>query len=111
MINHHAQPNELARPTIRDTALVRLPVWAYGATVGRVLGPKRADDDDEEFEEEVDDDSSEPGKAVATPSTDSAAEDFEMLDRSTDSLGQAKTTGSQAQGGRSKGNKRKGKKK
>lgn len=55
-----------------------------------------ADDDDAE---------SEPGKP--TPSSGSA-EDFELLEKSVDELGQAKTSGSQRQGG--KAGKRKNKK-
>ena len=48
---------------------------------------------------------SEPGKA--TPSTGSA-EDFELLEKSVDDLGEAKATGSQKQG--NKAGKRKNKK-
>lgn len=43
----------------------------------------------------------------ATPSTGSDAGDFEMVDRSVESLDKAKTTGAQAQSG---GKKRRGKK-
>ncbi len=120
------QPNEIAAPTYRDTAVYRLPLWLFNATVGRVLPSKKADsnDDDDDFDSEedgagegvtaataaADDDDSEPGKA--TPSTDSN-EEFEMLEKSTDSLGQAKTTGSQVVGakGKSNNNRRKGRKK
>ncbi|KAI0175520.1 hypothetical protein GGR52DRAFT_315583 [Hypoxylon sp. FL1284] len=100
-------PNELPKPTIRDTALFKLPSWAYAATVGRVLGrgaPKSADDDldeptDDEAEaagELVDDSSSD--QAQRTPSSTDSAEDFELLEKSVDSLagGKAgKATGSQ----------------
>lgn len=71
---------------------------------------KRTQDDssEDEFDDEQledDEDDSEPGKR--TPSTDSA-EDFEMLDKSVESLDKAKTTGaSQKQG---KAGKRKNKK-
>lgn len=101
-------PNELARPTIKDTALYRLPAWAYTMTIGRVFPAKESSEaDDADLVELVDDDEdSEPGKA--TPSTDSN-EDFELLEKSTDSLGQAKTTGSQA-AGKARSNKRKSKK-
>ena len=68
-------------------------------------GGENEGDDEVEVEEVVDDEDSEPGKA--TPSTDSN-EDFELLEKSTDSLGQARTTGA---AGRAKGNKRRGKKK
>jgi hypothetical protein len=91
---------------------VRLPLWAYQLTLGRFLS-KRTDDlaeDDAEETTEVeaadnDDADSEPGKP--TPSSGSA-EDFELLEKSVDDLGQAKTSGSQKQGG--KASKRKNKK-
>lgn len=63
---------------------------------------------EDEEEEAVSDNSSEPGKN--TPSTGSAGEDFELLEKSVDELGRAKTTGSQKQGG-NKAGKRKNKKK
>ncbi|XXG93822.1 hypothetical protein Hte_000071 [Hypoxylon texense] len=100
-------PNELPKPTIRDTALFKLPSWAYSATVGRVLGAPRSEDnldeqvdEDEELEatEELIDDSS-SDQPQRTPSTDSA-EDFELLEKSVDSLAggkPGKATGSQAQ--------------
>jgi len=85
---------------------VRLPLWAYQLTVGRVF-PKRAEDEVDEYDGEEateveavvdnDDADSEPGKP--TPSSGSA-EDFEMLEKSVDELGQAKTSGSQKQGGK-----------
>lgn len=53
---------------------------------------------------EIDDEDSDTPQH--TPTTDSAGEDFEILE-STDSLTKAKTTGSQQQG---KANKRKGRK-
>ncbi|KAL8414961.1 hypothetical protein RB594_005970 [Gaeumannomyces avenae] len=104
-------PNEMAKPTIKDTALFRLPIWAYRSTAGRILGGNKdyealpAEDIDDEPTPADDDDSSEPGKR--TPSTDSA-EDFELLEKSTDSLGEAKS----AQGkGNKSASKRKQKKK
>ncbi|OLN97003.1 putative J domain-containing protein C2E1P5.03 [Colletotrichum chlorophyti] len=96
-------PNELPQPTIRDTALVRLPIWAYNRTVGRALGQNNVELEAET--EELDSDDNEP--AQHTPSSDSAAEDFELLEKSTDSLGKAKASGAQS-GGRA--NKRKNKK-
>jgi hypothetical protein len=106
------QPNEIARPTIRDTAVIRLPIWVYQLTVGRVLSKRNQDDSSEdEFDDEQpvedEEEDSEPGKR--TPSTDSA-EDFELLDKSIESLGKdtAKASGaSQKQG---KAGKRKNKK-
>ncbi|KAL2176083.1 uncharacterized protein P884DRAFT_286169 [Thermothelomyces heterothallicus CBS 202.75] len=104
-------PDELVRPTFKDTAVVRLPLWIYRLTLGRVFS-KRAEDGgeggDEVTEVEfVDDDAdSEPGKA--TPSSGSA-EDFELLEKSVDELGQAKSSGTQKPGG--KASKRKNKRK
>lgn len=31
-------PDEIARPTVRDTAVVQLPLWMFNRTIGRVLG-------------------------------------------------------------------------
>ncbi|WYZ42578.1 hypothetical protein EsH8_VI_000277 [Colletotrichum jinshuiense] len=96
-------PNELLQPTIRDTALVRLPIWAYNRTVGRALGLNNAELEIDT--EDLDSDDDEP--IQHTPSSDSAAEDFELLEKSTDSLGKAKASGAQTSG---KSNKRKNKK-
>ncbi|KAK5658887.1 hypothetical protein OQA88_1701 [Cercophora sp. LCS_1] len=103
-------PNELSQPTFADTAVVRLPLWAFQLTVGRFLpgrATKEEADEEEEEEQLLDEEEhdSEPGKA--TPSTDSA-EDFELLEKSVDDLGQVKATGSQRQG--NKAGKRKNKK-
>jgi curved DNA-binding protein CbpA len=89
-------PEEIAQPTFRDTAVVQAPFWFYRITVGRFLGSK-AEDEALDYDELVDEADSDI--AQATPSTDSAGEDFEMLDKSTDSLGKAKATGAQ-QGGK-----------
>ncbi|KAI1082925.1 hypothetical protein F5B20DRAFT_530883 [Whalleya microplaca] len=94
-------PNEFPQPTLRDTALYKLPFWAYALTLGKVFGkPKAADNLDEQVEEEVeelidDDDDSDPPQR--TPSTGSA-EDFELLEKSVEELPKPKTTSSQAQG-------------
>ncbi|GJN68663.1 hypothetical protein PLICBS_002706 [Purpureocillium lilacinum] len=93
-------PDELLQPTFKDTAVVRVPVWFFNKTVGRFVAKKDGDLDAQDFN----DDSDTPQH---TPTTDSAGEDFEMLDKSTDSLSKVKTTGAQAGG---KANKRKGKK-
>lgn len=97
------QPNELPQPTIKDTAVVRFPVWFFNSTAGRFLAKKESD----LYIEipEADEDSDVPQR---TPSTDSAGEDFEILDKSTDSLSKVKASGAQ-QG--AKANKRKGRKK
>lgn len=102
-------PNEIHRPTFQDTAVIRLPLAIFAMTVGRFL-PKRAEEADDYDEAEQEDaanydDDSEPGKA--TPTTDSA-EDFELLEKSVDDLGQAKASGSQQLG--NKAGKRKTKK-
>lgn len=88
-------------PTVKDTAVVRVPLWFFNVTVGRFL-PGQKDEFEDEF---VDDEDSDAPQH--TPSSDSAGEDFEMVDKSTDSLAKAKTTGAQQQG---KSNKRKGRK-
>ncbi|KAI1751995.1 hypothetical protein F4782DRAFT_165363 [Xylaria castorea] len=90
-------PNELPPPTVRDTALYKLPGWAYALTVGRALGqspssPAAGSDVDDEDADSAD---SEEVPAARTPSTDST-EDFELLEKSLDELQQPKTTGSQA---------------
>ncbi|KAI0385740.1 hypothetical protein F5Y04DRAFT_244550 [Hypomontagnella monticulosa] len=108
-------PNELPPPTIRDTALVKLPLWAYSTTLGKIFGtPKAADnldeqvDEDEEEEinaaEELADDSSSSDPPQHTPSTGSA-EDFELLEKSVEELppsSKPKATGSQSNSGKAK---------
>lgn len=86
-------------------------MWIYRLTLGRLFAKRTADGGkggDEATEVEVvdDDADSEPGKA--TPSSGSA-EDFELLEKSVDDLGQAKSSGTQKPGG--KASKRKNKKK
>lgn len=88
--------------------MIRLPLWAFQLTLGRFLpnrAPKAEDDGEEEHLLDEEEHDSEPGKA--TPSTDSA-EDFELLEKSVDDLGEAKVSGSQRQG--NKASKRKNKK-
>ncbi|KAL2257511.1 hypothetical protein VTK26DRAFT_87 [Humicola hyalothermophila] len=102
-------PNELARPTFKDTAVVRLPLWVFRLTLGRLASKRAAttpgDDGAEPEVAEFDDEDSEPGKP--TPSTGSA-EDFELLEKSVDELGQAKASGNSQKSG--KATKRKNKK-
>lgn len=81
---------------------MRVPVSLFNLAWG-VLSCKK-DVAGEPDAADINDDSDAPQH---TPSTDSAGEDFEMLDKSTDSLTKAKASGAQ-QGGRS--NKRKGRK-
>ncbi|KAI0533345.1 hypothetical protein GGR58DRAFT_516998 [Xylaria digitata] len=95
-------PNELPPPTVRDTALYKLPGWIYALTVGKVIGqpaPSTVDSESDVVDDLVDDDSEEA--AQRTPSTDSA-DDFELLEKSVEDLPKPKTTGSQAQGGKAK---------
>lgn len=58
--------------------------------------------------EQAADDASDSDPPQPTPSTGSDVGDFEMVEKSVESLDKAKTTGTQAQGG---GKKRRGKKK
>ena len=39
-------PNEIPKPTFRQTILVQLPIWAYSALKGRLLGQAHSDDGD-----------------------------------------------------------------
>ena len=110
----------MPQPTIKDTALVKLPFWIYAATIGKVLpsSAKSADNLDEQAKEdetvtatvaptateELADDSSHDA-AQRTASTDSD-EDFGLLDKSVDDLATStasaakpKATGSKARGG------------
>ncbi|KAH9897474.1 hypothetical protein F4778DRAFT_743707 [Xylariomycetidae sp. FL2044] len=95
-------PNELPQPTIKDTALFKLPGLVYAKTIGRIIGkPKGADNLDEQVDEDeapvegVDEDDSDAPQR--TPSTDSA-DDFELLEKSEEELPKPKATGNQAQG-------------
>ncbi|KAH6606592.1 j domain-containing [Trichoderma cornu-damae] len=88
-------PNELLQPTFRDTAVVRVPAWVFRSTVGRFLSKGAAQAGTEEAAAEEDSDVPQH----TPPSSESAGEDFEILDKSTDSLSKAKTTGAQ-QGGK-----------
>ncbi|KAF3762624.1 hypothetical protein M406DRAFT_219944, partial [Cryphonectria parasitica EP155] len=109
-------PNEIGKPTINDTALVRMPIWFYGLTVGRILNKKNPNtEDDVEGEEEdiiaADTDSSGAG-GKHTPSTGSVDDDFELLDKSMEDVSATtatKTTGSQPQPTKNNNNKRKSK--
>ncbi|KAJ0121199.1 hypothetical protein J7T55_008362 [Diaporthe amygdali] len=113
-------PNEIPKPTISDTALVRMPIWFYGRTAGRFLSKNQDGDDDfEEVEEEASDfkevasaetDSSSGAGGKRTPSTGSADDDFELLDKSIEDVSASKATGSQPQAKSGKSGKRKSKK-
>ncbi|KAK5990380.1 putative J domain-containing protein C2E1P5.03 [Cladobotryum mycophilum] len=91
-------PNELLQPTLKDTAIVRVPVWLFHVSIGRFLSKGNAGGEEVEYAE-VEDESDAP---QATPSSDSAGEDFELVDKSTDSLSKAKATGAQGGGKASK---------
>ncbi|TQV99851.1 hypothetical protein V2A60_005281 [Cordyceps javanica] len=97
-------PEELAAPTYKDTAVVQVPLFLFKASIGRVFGSKAGAET--EAEETADDESD---VAQNTPSTDSAGEDFEVISKSTESLSKAKTSGAQ-QGSGGKSSKRKSKK-
>jgi len=64
-------PDELPAPTIRDTALYRIPLWAYGQTAGRFLRKPNA-----EYE-----DISDAEMEVEEVAGDNDAEDFEVLEQ------------------------------
>lgn len=98
-----AQAEELVVPSFKDTAIVSLPLWVLRSTFGRLLSKPAQEEVDIVADEDQDSDSPQ-----RTPSSDSADEDFELLDKSTASLKKAtKATGAQQAG---KANKRKGKK-
>jgi hypothetical protein len=63
-----SQPNELPQPTIKDTALYRVPIWAFNRTAGRFLSTPSAEHDVEVEEEEA-------------ASSSSGADDFEVLEK------------------------------
>lgn len=96
-------PNEFPMPTFKDTAVWRLPIWAFK----RVLGKKgdageSSDEELEESTEQLTQDEDDSDVLQRTPSTDSA-EDFEMLNTSQSVDDLAKTaTGSQQTGGKAK---------
>ncbi|KAI0399011.1 hypothetical protein F4802DRAFT_611201 [Xylaria palmicola] len=97
-------PNELPPPTMKDTALYKLPGWAYALTVGRVLEQRAPSTPGSEADDNLaeDDDGDSEEAALRTPSTDSA-DGFELLDKSVEDLPvPPKTSGSQAQGGKAK---------
>ncbi|KAG6040865.1 hypothetical protein E4U41_006837 [Claviceps citrina] len=87
-------PNELARPTFKDTAVVRLPLYVFDLTLGRFVAKKEVEAESEatEVEEEI------TGTAQRTPSDS----DYELLDKSTDSLGKGKSSGMEKSGKPSK---------
>ncbi|KAH7363858.1 hypothetical protein BKA65DRAFT_123893 [Rhexocercosporidium sp. MPI-PUGE-AT-0058] len=61
-------PNELAQPTIKDTALVRVPIWIINKATSRFLSKPSADSESDMEEDEA-------------PSSSSGAEDFEVLEK------------------------------
>ncbi|KAI9641008.1 hypothetical protein NHQ30_010435 [Ciborinia camelliae] len=60
--------DELPTPTMRDTALFRLPLFAFNKTIGRVLSKTPIEEEYEEVEE--------------AGSSNSDADDFEVLEKS-----------------------------
>ncbi|KAI0139669.1 hypothetical protein BJ166DRAFT_118929 [Pestalotiopsis sp. NC0098] len=87
-------PNEVPIPTIRDTAVVRLPIWAFRRIFGKKDAEENFAEEQEAVEELVDDDSDVPQRTPS--STDS---DFELLDASQSIQDLAKASGSKAQSG------------
>lgn len=67
-----------------------MPVWVFRSTVGRFLPKGAAQTEAEEIAEEDSD-----AAQNTPPSSESAGDDFEILDKSTDSLSKVKTTGAQ----------------
>lgn len=96
-----------------------MPIWLYSLSVGRMLGNKGAhgEDEDELVEDDIaaaETDSSSGAGGKRTPSTGSADDDFELLDKSVEDVSAtaaAKTTGSQPQSGKNSKRKSKGRKK
>ena len=68
-ITNQPKPNELPQPTIKDTALYRVPIWAYNRTIRRYLSGQSTGEvsETENEEEEV-------------ASSSSGADDFEVLE-------------------------------
>ncbi|KAG6029157.1 hypothetical protein E4U19_007483 [Claviceps sp. Clav32 group G5] len=92
-------PTELAQPTFKDTAVVRLPLHIFNMTLGRFI----AKPDNVEIELEGSEAEEDTTMAQKEPSDS----DFELLDKSTDSLDKAKSSGLEKSG---KSSKRKNKK-
>jgi len=88
------QPNEFPQPTIKDTALYRLPVWAYNRLVGRILNKQQPDYEDEKDQVDADE--------VLPSSSSSGAEDFEVLEKvkTTAQNGNGKAARKSKKGGR-----------
>jgi hypothetical protein len=61
------QPNELPKPTLRDTALYRIPIWTFNRLTGRIVKPSSSDEESDISED--------------VPSSNSGAEDFEVLEK------------------------------
>ncbi|CZS98435.1 probable ERJ5 Endoplasmic Reticulum located J-protein [Rhynchosporium agropyri] len=63
-------PNELAQPTISDTALVRVPIWILNKATSRFLSKPSTDSESDGIDEDE------------APDSSSGAEDFEVLEKS-----------------------------
>ncbi|KAH8760802.1 hypothetical protein BGZ57DRAFT_586183 [Hyaloscypha finlandica] len=61
-------PNELLKPTLKDTALYRIPIWAFNRLSGRFVKKSAEEEESDISEEDV-------------PSSSSGAEDFEVLEK------------------------------
>ncbi|TVY59655.1 putative J domain-containing protein [Lachnellula suecica] len=62
-------PNELAPPTLKDTALYRVPIWAFDRLAGKFLRKAPSFTEEDEEEEEV------------ASSSSSRRDDFEVLEK------------------------------
>jgi hypothetical protein len=78
-------------------------MYVFNSTLGRLTGSKVTPEESEiaDPEDELD------ASAQRTPTNESVGDDFELLDKSTDSLGKAKSSGMEKSG---KSSKRKNKK-
>jgi hypothetical protein len=82
------QPNEIPKPTLKDTALGQVPLWVYNITIGRILHKAQTSQDpsdhlDDPHDSEDDEDDTEQAAADADPTVDANddAEDFEVLEK------------------------------
>ncbi|KKA29423.1 hypothetical protein TD95_002689 [Thielaviopsis punctulata] len=91
-------PEELLPPTVYDTAIFRLPCWAMATVAARLglsKGPAAAASS-----------ASEASDAADSDSAQDIGSDFEIVDKSVDDLGMAKSSGAQTAGGKKRGNKK-----
>jgi hypothetical protein len=75
-------PNELLAPTIRDTALYRMPIWAYNRALGLVNKSPKVEEDTSSDDEVHDVEPEASSSAVAGKDSSTEAEDYELLEKS-----------------------------